>query len=219
MQLIIADVLTPDAFAEIRETLAAMRFEDGAHTAGWSARLVKDNEQARESATLRLLRERVEAAIRGNDLFALAVRPKALAPFLFSCYGLGQAYGAHVDNPLMNGLRTDVSFTLFLSEPETYEGGELVVESVAGEDEIKLHAGHMVVYPSTAIHRVAPVTEGERLVAVGWAQSYIRDAGQRELLFDLESARRGLFEQAGKTREFDLLSKCAANLLRLWAET
>jgi len=219
MQLIIADVLTPDAVAEVRETLAAMRFADGAHTAGWSARLVKDNEQARESATLRLLRERVEAAIRGNDLFALAARPKALTPLLFSRYGLGQAYGEHVDNPLMNGLRTDVSFTLFLSEPETYEGGELVVESVAGEDEFKLPAGHMVVYPSTAIHRVAPVTGGERLVVVGWAQSYIRDAGQRELLFDLESARRGLFEQAGKTREFDLLSKCAANLLRLWAET
>lgn len=219
MQLVIADVLTPEPLAEIRETLAAMRFEDGARTAGWSARLVKDNEQARESATLRLLRERVETAIRCNDLFALAVRPKAMTPLLFSRYGVGQAYGAHVDNPLMDGLRTDVSFTLFLNDLDAYAGGELVIEAAAGEDELKLPAGHMVVYPSTALHRVAPVTQGERLVAVGWAQSFVRDAGQRELLFDLESARRGLFEQVGKTREFDLLSKCAANLLRLWVET
>src|SRR5215212_2313483 len=118
MQLIIADVLKPEELSEIRDTLSVMRFEDGARTAGWSARLVKDNEQARESATLRLLRERVEPAIRGNDLFALAVRPKALTPLLFSRYGVGQCYGAHVDNnPLMDGLRTDVSFTLFLSDP------------------------------------------------------------------------------------------------------
>lgn len=218
MQLVIADVLTPDALADIRETLAAMRFEDGAHTAGWSARLVKNNEQARESATLRLLRERVEAALRDNDLFALAVRPKALTPLLFSRYGVGQAYGAHVDNPLMNGVRTDVSFTLFLADPGAYDGGELVIETAAGEDEVKLPAGSLVAYPSTTLHRVAPVTRGERLVAVGWAQSWVRDASRREILFDLETAKRRLFETQGKTPEFDLLAKTAANLLRLWAE-
>src|SRR3954454_1187713 len=113
MQLVIADILTPEDLSEIRSALAAMRFEDGARTAGWSARLVKDNEQARETATLRLLRERVETAIRGDDLFALAARPRALTPLLFSRYGPGQTYGAHVDNPLMDGLRTDVSFTLW----------------------------------------------------------------------------------------------------------
>src|SRR3954462_9239431 len=219
MQLVIADILTPEDLSEIRSALAAMRFEDGAHTAGWSARLVKDNEQARESATLRLLRERVETAIRGNDLFALAARPRALTPLLFSRYGPGQTYGAHVDNPLMDGLRTDVSFTLFLSDPEAYAGGELVIESAAGEDDLKLPAGHMVVYPSTALHRVAPVTRGERLVAVGWAQSFIRDAEKRELLLDLETARRQLFAKSGKTPELDLLSKTAANLVRIWAET
>src|SRR5215210_4150085 len=184
-----------------------MRFEDGARTAGWSARLVKDNEQARESATLRLLRERVETAIRGNDLFALAVRPKALTPLLFSRYGVGQSYGSHVDNPLMDGLRTDVSFTLFLSDPMTYEGGELVIETAAGEDEIKLPAGCMVAYPSTTLHRVAAVTRGERLVVVGWAQSYVRDASRREILFDLETAKRRLFDAQGKTPEFGLLAK------------
>ena len=218
MQLAIADVLSAAEAAEIRQTLAHTPFEDGARTAGWNARLVKDNEQARDSATLRLLRERVAAAIRTNELFGLAVRPKALTPLIFSRYGGGQAYGSHVDNPLMDGIRTDVSFTLFLAEPETYDGGELVIESPGGEDEVKLPPGHMVVYPSTALHRVQPVTRGERLAAVGWAQSHVRDAARRELLFDLETVRRRLFDRLGKTEELDLLAKSAANLVRLWAE-
>src|SRR3954471_20522251 len=195
MLMTIADVLDRASLDEIVPTLRAARFEDGRGTAGWSARLVKDNEQAREGATLRLLRERVSEAITNNEVFQLAVRPKALTPLLFSRYGAGQQYGTHVDNPLMDGVRTDVSFTLFLADPDAYEGGELVIESAAGEDELKLPAGHMVVSPSTALHRVAPVTRGERLVAVGWAQSLVRDANRRELLFDLETARRGLFAQ------------------------
>lgn len=218
MQLVIADVLSAEDAAEIRAALAHAPFEDGARTAGWNARLVKDNEQARDSATLRLLRERVEGAIGKNELFGLAVRPKALTPLVFSRYGGGQAYGSHVDNPLMGGIRTDVSFTLFLAEPEAYDGGELVIESPSGEDAVKLPAGHMVVYPSTALHRVEPVTRGERVAAVGWAQSHIRDAAQRELLFDLETARRRLFDRLGKTEDLDLLAKSAANLVRMWAE-
>ena len=118
----------------------------------------------------------------------------------------------------MHGLRTDVSFTLFLADPETYDGGELVIESVSGEDEIKLPAGHLVAYDSTSLHRVAPVTRGERMVAVGWAQSHVRDSAKRELLFDLETAKRSLFAQSGKTPEFDLLAKTSANLFRMWAE-
>jgi PKHD-type hydroxylase len=219
MQLVIADVLPPGDVMEIREALRHAPFEDGARTAGWNAKPVKRNEQARDSATLRLLRERLDGAIRANELFGLAVRPKALTPILFSRYGGGQEYGAHVDNPLMDGVRTDVSFTLFLADPEAYEGGALVIESASGEDEVKLPAGHMVVYPSTALHRVAPVTRGERLVAVGWAQSFVRDAEKRELLLDLETARRQLFAKSGKTPELDLLSKTAANLVRMWAET
>src|SRR5436190_8698656 len=198
MQLAIADVLSAEDAAEIRAALAHAPFEAGARTAGWNARLVKDNEQARDSATLRLLRllrERVEGAIGKNELFSLAVRPKALTPLVFSRYGGGQPYGSHDDNPLMGGIRTDVSFTLFLAEPEAYDGGELVIESPSGEDAVKLPAGHMVVYPSTALHRVEPVTRGERVAAVGWAQSHIRDAAQRELLFDLETARRRLFDR------------------------
>ena len=219
MLMTIADVLTGADLEEVRASLSEMRFEDGRNTAGWSARLVKDNEQAREGATLTLLRRRVTDAVAANEVFNLAMRPKAFTPLLLSRYGVGRAYGSHVDNPIMDGVRTDVSFTLFLSEPDAYDGGELVIETTAGEEEIKLPAGHLVAYPSTTLHRVAPVTGGERLVAVGWAQSYLRDAAKREILFDLETARRSLFEAHGKTPEFDLLAKTAANLFRLWAET
>jgi len=218
MLITIADMLSEAELAEIRAMLGAMRFEDGKATAGWSAKLVKENEQAREGAALALLRERVTGAILRHEVFDLAVRPKALTPLIFSRYGEGRHYGTHVDNPLMNGVRTDVSFTLFLADPETYEGGELVMESMGGEEEVKLPAGHLVAYDSTTLHRVAPVTRGERLVAVGWAQSFVRDGARRELLFDLETARRNLFAQSGKTPEFDLLAKSSANLFRMWAD-
>jgi PKHD-type hydroxylase len=218
MLITIADVLSSSDLSEIRTMLGAMRFEDGRATAGWSAKLVKDNEQARKGAALDILRERVTQAILGNEVFNLAARPKALTPLLFSRYTEGKHYGSHVDNPLMHGIRTDVSFTLFLADPETYDGGELVIESAAGEEDVKLPAGHLVAYDSTTLHRVAPVTRGERLVAVGWAQSYVRSSAQRELLFDLETARRNLFAQSGKTPEFDLLAKSSANLFRMWAE-
>lgn len=218
MLVLIADILTAEELADIRETLASLRFGDGRATAGRSARLVKDNQQAREGAAVRRLRENVSVRILANPVFAAAVRPKALTPILFSRYSVGQTYGTHVDNPIMHGLRTDVSFTLFLADPQSYEGGELVIESPAGEEAIKLPAGHLVAYPSTTLHRVEPVRSGERLAAVGWARSYVRDAARRELLFDLDTARTRLFEQHGKTPEYDLLAKCAANLTRMWAE-
>ena len=218
MLMTIADVLSPAESEEIRAMLGSMRFEDGRATAGWSAKLVKDNEQAREGAALSLLRERVTKAIMDNEVFSLAARPKALTPLIFARYGAGKEYGSHVDNPLMHGIRTDVSFTLFLADPDSYDGGELVIESASGEEEVKLPAGHLVAYDSTSLHRVAPVTRGERLVAVGWAQSYVRDSAKRELLFDLETAKRGLFAQLGKTPEFDLVAKAGANLFRMWAE-
>ncbi|WP_201859837.1 Fe2+-dependent dioxygenase [Microvirga soli] len=218
MLMTIADILAPADLEEVRAMLGSMRFEDGRATAGWSAKLVKDNEQAREGAALTLVREKVAKAIMANEVFSLAIRPKALTPLIFARYGQGKEYGSHVDNPLMSGIRTDVSFTLFIADPATYDGGELVIESVSGEEEVKLPAGHLVAYDSTSLHRVAPVTRGERLVAVGWAQSYVRDSAKRELLFDLESAKRNLFTQSGKSPEFDLLAKSSANLFRMWAD-
>lgn len=218
MILPIGNVLTPAEVDEARAELAAIRFEDGRQTAGWNAKLVKNNRQAAPGARSEALRQKLAERILANEVFAAAVRPKALTPLLFSRYEPGHAYGSHVDDALMGGLRTDISFTLFLAEPESYEGGELVIEGTSGDERIKLPAGSLIAYPSTSLHHVAPVTAGERLAAVGWARSFIRDGGQREILFDLDRARRALFTRDGKTAEFDLLSKSLANLIRMWAE-
>jgi PKHD-type hydroxylase len=200
-------------------TLAEAEFIDGRATAGWHAQVVKNNLQATgKQPAIGALRETIAATIRDNPLFRLAVRPKTLTPLILSRYGPGMEYGTHIDDALMNGVRSDVSFTLFLSDPTAYDGGELVIETSAGEDDIKLPAGSMIAYPSAALHRVAPVTRGTRLAAVGWARSFVRDAARRELLFDLDTARQRLFAREGKTAEFDLLSKTAANLLRMWVE-
>ena len=218
MQIVIGNVLSADEVALVREALARATFEDGRETAGFAARLVKNNRQATNDRKIETVRKLVEERILGNELFAMAVRPKTLASVMFSRYEAGMHYGSHVDDALMQGMRTDVAFTLFISEPESYDGGELVIESAAGEDEIKLAPGALVAYPATSLHRVADVRRGERLAIVGWARSFIRDASQRELLFDLDTARRTIFEREGKSREFDLLSKSLANLTRMWAQ-
>jgi PKHD-type hydroxylase len=219
MMICIGDVFDRQEAAAIRSEVENLNFVDGRTTAGWAARLVKDNEQAdADDNQLKALRTRIAERILENELFQTAVRPKALTPLMISRYKPGKQYGTHVDDALMRGLRTDVSFTLFLAEPETYEGGALVVESAAGEQEFKLVAGAMIVYPSTALHRVESVQKGERLAAVGWARSFIRSSEQREILFDLENARREIFDLYGKTSAFDQLSKCSANLLRMWAD-
>ena len=219
MYYVIANVLTADEIANARSVLAETSFADGRATAGWHARLVKNNLQAAGGdGALAALRELIAGRIGGNPLFRLAARPKTLSPIILSRYEIGMEYGTHVDDAIMNGMRTDVSFTLFLSDLQSYEGGALVIESPGGEDEIRLDAGSMVAYPSTTLHRVAPVTAGARLAAVGWARSFVRDAGRRELLFDLETARQTLFNRDGKTAEFDLVSKSCTNLLRMWAE-
>jgi PKHD-type hydroxylase len=218
MQIVIGNVLSADEVALLREALAQATFEDGRETAGFAARLVKNNRQAANDQRIETVRKLVEERIVANDVFAMAVRPKALASVMFSAYQRGMHYGSHVDDALMQGMRTDVSFTLFLSEPDAYDGGELVIESASGEDAVKLPAGSLVAYPSTALHHVAAVTRGTRLAAVGWARSFVRDAAQREMLFDLDTARRQLFAREGKSAEYDVVSKSLANLLRMWVE-
>ena len=219
MMLCIADVLDAEACAMVRERLDAASFVDGKATAGWHARLVKDNRQADpRDRSLDDLRAMLKERLLAHPLFQLAARPKTLSPLLLSRYEPGMAYGRHVDDALMRGMRSDVSFTLFLSEAGSYEGGELVIETTAGEQAVKFDAGSLVLYASTTLHRVEAVSTGVRLAAVGWARSYVRGAEQREILFDLDTARRRLFERDGKSEEFDLLSKSSANLMRLWAE-
>ncbi|MGE0565726.1 MAG: Fe2+-dependent dioxygenase [Pseudolabrys sp.] len=219
MQIIIGNVLSSKDLKTIRDALANARFVDGRATAGYAARRVKNNEQADSSdRSLDGIRKLVGGRIRGNELFDLAVRPRTLTPLMFARYVKGKTYGSHVDDALMNGMRTDVSFTLFLSDPKSYSGGELVLEHTSGEEAIKLPAGAMVVYPTTVLHRVAKVTRGERLVCVGWARSHVRDAARREILFDLDTARRRMFAADGNSPDHNLISKSAANLLRMWAE-
>lgn len=219
MQIAIANILNDDDLRTVREALTTARFVDGKETAGFAARLVKDNRQAKASdKSPDAIRTLVADRILANDIFRIAARPKTLTPLLFSRYEPGMKYGSHVDDALMQGMRTDVSFTLFIDDPDSYDGGELVIETAAGEDAVKLPAGSLIAYPSTSLHRVAEVTRGQRNVVVGWARSFIRDAAQRELLFDLDTARRQIFEREGKSAEFDLISKSLANLLRMWAE-
>ena len=218
MILAIADVLSATDVEQLRAGLASATFVDGKTTAGWSAKLVKSNLQARPDAAVAALRELVEGRLLAHPVFALATRPKAIIGPLFSRYQPGHEYGTHVDDALIAGQRTDISFTLFLSDPTTYDGGELVIDTPSGQEAFKLAAGSLVIYAATALHRVAPVTRGERVAAAGWVRSYLRDPAQRELLFDLETARRRLFEREGKTEEADLLAKCAANLMRLWCD-
>ena len=219
MQIVIADILKPDDLTTVHAALAKARFIDGRETAGFAARQVKDNRQADSGdKSLDAARGLVAARIMDNDLFRIAARPKALSPLLFSRTETGMQYGVHVDDAIMGGMRTDIAFTLFLDPPDAYDGGELVIESAADDSAIKLSAGSMIVYPATTLHRVAMVTRGQRHVVAGWARSLVRDAAQRELLFDLDTARRTIFARDGKTAEFDLISKSLANLLRMWAD-
>lgn len=219
MILPVQDLLSAEDVAAMRARLAGARFQDGAATAGWHARLVKSNEQLSPADPLHAeLRGTIEAAIRAHPVASMAVRPRSFGPILFSRYGVGHGYGSHVDDAMMGGARTDVSFTVFLADPDSYAGGELVMETTAGDLVFKLPAGAALFYPSTTLHRVEPVTSGERLASVGWVRSFVRDAADRELLFDLDRARQALFREHGKTPEFDLLSKSLSNLLRRWAE-
>jgi len=222
MILSIANVLTPEELNLITERLDAADFIDGKATAGWHARVVKHNTQLTNQATYAPdLKDLVKKALWRNQLFQIAVQPKVIHSILFSRYETGMSYGRHVDNALMgnqNKLRSDVSLTVFLSEPSTYGGGELVLETIEGEQTIKLEAGDAIVYPSSFLHRVEPVTEGIRLVAVAWVQSLVRDPQDREILFDLDTVRRAIFHKDGKTTEFDLISKSYSNLLRKWGD-
>jgi PKHD-type hydroxylase len=219
----IANVLSAEELEQVRGLLAEGSFIDGKQTAGWHARLVKNNDQLASGDAAQRAGDTIHKALMRNEVFTAAVRPKRLRPMLFSRYSGGQNYGAHVDDALMgkgDGLtRSDVSLTVFLSDADSYEGGELVIEGTGGEQSFKLEAGSVITYPSNTLHYVAPVTSGTREVAVSWVQSLVRDPAHREMLFDLDTARRTLFQREGKSREFDLMTKTHANLLRMWAET
>jgi PKHD-type hydroxylase len=218
MFLAIENVLKKAEVAALRRAAETMRFDDGRKTAGAIARTVKANDQAAASDDLDAVRAKVTAALARHPVFASAARPKALTPQIVSRYRQGQTYGMHVDDALMSGLRADLSYTLFLSDPGTYEGGALIVADTAEERAFKLGAGDLILYPSTTLHRVEPVTSGTRLAVVGWVQSWVKAADEREMLFDLDRAvaSLGVGEDSRPLR--DVLAKTRSNLIRKWAE-
>jgi PKHD-type hydroxylase len=218
MFLVIGGVLDAHEVAAVRDLVPRIAFIDGRATAGRYAREVKRNEQAAASPELEGILAKVEKALLANDLFVSAARPRRIVRLLLSRYSGGQEYGSHVDDAIMAGARTDLSFTLFLTDEAAYEGGALVVEDPLEERAIRLGPGDLVLYPSTTLHRVEPVTRGERLAVVGWATSWVRDAGRREILFDLDRSLRELHASQGKSPLFDRIAKTRSNLLRLWAE-
>ena len=213
--LTIADVLAAEDVARVREGLAAAPFGDGKRTAGPAAKKVKANAQADGAdAKVQALAKFVRDALERHPVFSLYARPARWSPVMFNRYRGGDAYGFHVDDPVMGEVRTDLSFTLFLSDPETYEGGALLIDGLDGEREVKLSVGSLVLYPTGALHRVTPVTAGERLAAVGWIQSLIRRADEREILFDLGRTRASLPDGEARLT----LDKAIGNLVRLWGE-
>jgi PKHD-type hydroxylase len=221
MILCIDNVLTSNELDFIVSKLKDAEFIDGKDTAGWHAKLVKNNMQLPTGVLTQEMRGVVTQALKRNHLFQATVRPKIIQPIIFSCYEPGMYYGSHTDNALMGDetfTRSDVSLTLFLSPASSYAGGELVIDTSLGEQAFKLDAGSMIVYPSSTLHRVETVSEGIRLAAISWVQSLIRDSAEREILFDLETVRQVIFQKYGKTPEFDLISKTHANLLRKWAD-
>lgn len=225
MLLHIPKVLSKQEVAALRAELAAHDWVDGVHTSGAQAAQLKHNLQfPADSPAFAGLSQRVADALARHPLFVSAALPRHILPPMFNCYRGGGQYGNHVDNALQrdrfSGLqvRTDVSTTVFLSEPEEYEGGELIVEDTYGEHEVKLAAGDAIVYPSTSLHRVEPVTAGARIAAFLWTQSLVRDAWQRKLLFDLDMSILKLRGQLGDSEEVLGLTSTYHNLLRQWVE-
>lgn len=222
MILTIEGFLGADQVARVREAAAGASFQDGRATAGPTARKVKNNLQARrDDPALRGAYDLVTAALQRSVLFQNFVMPHRTLPPIFSRYQPGMQYGDHVDNAVMPGttpIRSDLSFTLFLSEPSEYDGGELVIDTDLHPQKVKLAGGGLVVYPSSTLHRVEPVTRGERLVVISWIQSLVRDHTKRQMLFEFGRILRWLQETAPEARETLQLSKLRTNLLRMWAE-
>jgi PKHD-type hydroxylase len=223
MVLLINLLDDPAHLAALGERIGLLEWRDGRETAGSVARQVKRNEQAAmDSIAGRRLQEELAWLIEDHPVLRAAAQPRRFSPLIISKTAGGGHYGAHVDNALMGKgaqrLRTDLSFTLFLTPPHEYEGGELVVHAAGMTQELKGEAGQLVLYPSTSIHEVRPVTRGTRIVCVGWIESLVADHANREMLFDLENLRTALRAQLpAQSAELLTLDKTIANLLRMWA--
>lgn len=224
MMVHVPDVLSAEQVIAAREILRSQSWVDGRVTAGeQSARAKRNLQVPQEAPAARDLGETILGALGRNPVFVSAALPLRVYPPLFNRYDEGMSFGVHVDNAIRFAgpvrFRTDVSATLFLSDPAEYDGGELVVEDAYGEHAVKLPAGDMILYPATSLHRVAPITRGSRWAAFFWAQSMIRDDAQRSLLHDLDNAVQALSAKVGQGDPAVVsLTGTYNNLLRMWAD-
>lgn len=226
MLLRVPQVLNADELKAMQSLMAAAEWVDGKVTAGTQSAQVKRNIQLPESSPeAEAARQIVLTALSRNALFFSAALPKKIYPPLFNQYRDGMDFGAHIDNAVrthaITGLhvRTDISCTLFLADPDSYDGGELVVEDNYGQQMVKLPAGDMVLYPGTSLHHVRPVSRGARIASFFWLQSMIRDDAQRTLLFDMDAAIVTLRQQVGDNAAVIRLTGNYHNLIRMWADT
>lgn len=225
MLMPIPDILTPEQVGECRQMLEGAEWIDGRATAGHQSARAKDNQQLPEGHPVaRQLGDMILGALERNSLFMAAALPLKVFPPLFNLYQGGQAFGTHVDNAIRqvsgtpHRVRTDLSATLFLSRPDEYDGGELLVEDSYGVHNIKLPAGHLILYPATSLHRVRPVTRGARIASFFWIQSMVRDNAHRTLLFDLDMAIQQISQDMSDHPSTVQLTGVYHNLLRLWAD-
>ena len=226
MLIRIPGVLTPSELAECVGALETAEWSDGRLTAGYLSSSVKDNVQVPEGHPVaRRLGKMILDALDRNQLFISAALPLKVLPPLFNRYSGGQAYGGHIDGAIRpvfgtaHRVRTDLSATLFLSAPEDYEGGELVVQDQFGEHRIKLPAGDLVLYSGSSVHRVDPVTSGSRLAAFFWIQSMVREDSHRNVLFTIDNALQQLGRDIPGHSSLVEIAGAYHNLLRLWSET
>jgi PKHD-type hydroxylase len=225
MLLHVPEVLSADEIAQVRQVLDRTEWVDGRVTAGVQSSRTKQNLQVPENApAARELGDLILAALQRSPLFMSAALPLKVYPPMFNRYGGGHSFGSHVDNAIRqvpgspHRVRTDLSATLFLADPDSYDGGELVVADTYGAHSVKLPAGDLVLYPSTSLHHVTPITRGERIASFFWIQSLVRDDGQRTLLFDMDAAIQQLAADAPDHPSTVQLTGVYHNLLRQWAE-
>jgi PKHD-type hydroxylase len=211
----IPELLTPEETARLRALSKNVEYESGTATAGKHIHNIKNNLQMKAgSPGQQEVHQILGVALQRNPLFQSVALPKVIFPPTLSRYSDGMTYGNHVDAAIMGNMRVDISITVFLNDPDSYDGGALTLESGAGEQIVKLPPGHAVVYPTGMFHRVSPVTRGERLAAVTWIQSAVRSADQRAVLHDLRTA----IDQLNDVETIPLLVKTHANLLRMWTD-
>jgi len=223
MLLQLPSVLTQDQLDAVRKMLTTANFVDGKLSAGIAAKRVKHNEELdRNAKQMEILNNIVMGGLVQHPVYRSGALPLRVAAPFYARYTPGMSYGDHLDDPIMGSegmlYRTDVSITIFLNDPESYDGGELVIRTAFGSNQIKLQAGDAVMYPSSSLHHVAEVTRGERLVAVTWVQSLVRDPAKRELLYGLNEARETLLKNAPDAAETAKVDTAYMNLVRMWGD-